>query len=107
MRDIGSRSQLDIILDVIAERIGKPRIEIFVGVAARNTSEIENHAWRRQHATARLENRAIELDDALSGRVFDHRLVILRTLKSRVQVFGVDSRALFRLCGANPQEGTA
>jgi len=48
----------------------------------------------------------IEVNDALSGRVFDHR-VILRTSMSRVQVFAVDSHAPFRLCGANPQECTA
>ena len=49
----------------------------------------------------------IEVNDALSGRVFDHRIVILRTSTSRVQVFAVDSHAPFRLCGANPQECTA
>ena len=107
MRDVGSGSQIDIILDVITEGIGKSRLEIFVGVPAGTTSEIQNHALRRHDAAARFENRVIELNDALSGRVFDHRVAILRTLTSRVQVFGVDSHVLFRLCGANPQECTA
>ena len=106
MRDVGSGSQIDIILDVITEGIGKSRLEIFVGVSAGTTSEIQNHALRRHDAAARFENRVIELNDALSGRVFDHRVAILRTLASRVQVFGVDSHVLFRLCGANPQECT-
>src|SRR5207245_1628688 len=96
MRDVGSGSQIDIILDVITEGIGKSRLEIFVGVPAGTTSEIQNHALRRHDAAARFENRVIELNDALSGRVFDHRVAILRTLASRVQVVGVDSAGLCR-----------
>ena len=82
MRDVGSGPQIDIILDVITEGIGKSRLEIFVGVPAGATSEIQNHALRRHDPAARFENRVIELNDALSGGVFDHRVVILLTLMS-------------------------
>src|SRR5215831_17336625 len=70
--EVGGRTQLDVVLHLVAEGIAKSGVQEFVGLRARAASEVENHAVGCEGPAAGGKDPAVKPDHPLGSLVFLH-----------------------------------